>query len=121
MSIDLPLVDGPEGVRLPEVVMVNWPMMVNSLKQGNWDRIDDLMRVELLVLDDVGAEHDPSKVGQEKLYLLLERREHRWTVLTSNVYPVAWPERFERRIASRLLRNFEHIDLSEVPDYNSVQ
>ena len=96
--------------------MVNWPRRVDEMKAGDWS-VDGLEEADLLILDDVGAEHDPSKVGLEKLYLILERREWRWTIVTTNEAPQFWEEKFERRIADRLMRNCEHVDLSDLPSY----
>lgn len=118
-AINLPLVSGDEGQRLATSEFFNWPKVVSDLKRGSWEIVDDMMPVNMLVLDDIGAEHDPSQMAVEKLYLLLERRVNMWTVVTTNYVPDAWESRFERRIASRLMRNFKHIALDEVPDYNA--
>lgn len=120
MAINLPLVNDDVGVRLATSEFHNWPTVVDRLKGGEWELIEQMMPVNLLVLDDLGAEHDPSKMGIEKLYLLLERREQKWTVITTNVGPLAWEGRFEKRIASRFLRNCKHIALDEVPDYKTL-
>lgn len=97
----------------------NWPAVVDGFKQSRWEVIEDMIPSQLLVLDDLGAEHDPSKIGTEKLYLILERREHCWTVITTNVSPDSWELKFERRVSSRFLRNARHISLADVPDYNA--
>ena len=81
--------------------------------------VERMMTPNLLVIDDIGAEYDPSKIATEKLYLLLEHRERKWMVLTTNVPPEKWEEKFERRISSRLLRNSHIVALDKVPDYNS--
>ena len=94
--------------------------MIDGFKRGEWDVIEESVDLALLVLDDIGAEHDPSGIGKEKLYYLLERRECKFTVLTTNVPPSQWELKFERRIASRFLRNCTVIDLSDVPDYGTV-
>lgn len=96
----------------------NWPETVDGFKRDQWAIVDRLMTEHLVILDDIGAEHDPSKLGAEKLYLILNRRERRYTVITTNIPPAEWEARFERRIASRLFRNAVHVDLSDVPDYN---
>ena len=120
-AIQMPLVDADEGLRLADSSFHNWASVVDSLKspKADWEIFDEMQRVSLLVLDDVGAEHDPSGIGREKLYLILERREYKFTILTTNIAPNQWDEVLSRRIASRFLRNAKHIDLSEVPDYNS--
>lgn len=117
IAMQIPLVDAETGVRLADSSLVNWPRIVDGFKNGQWD-LEDLFDAALLIIDDIGAEHDPSRVGIEKLYLLLERRAQKWTILTTNIPPMNWESKFERRIADRLFRNCEHIDLTEVPSYS---
>lgn len=121
MAIELPLVQGEVGLRLATAEFHNWPSVVDKLKSGEWEMIEEMQEANLLVLDDIGAEHDPSKMGAEKLYLLLENREFKWTVITTNVSEPSWELKFEKRIASRLLRNVRHVPLDEVPDFKSLR
>lgn len=123
-ATDLPLVDADEGVRTADCVFVNWAERVDWIYSGKFD-IDDMLGATVLILDDIGAEHDPKKIGQEKLYLILEKREFKWTWINTNLPPGSWwdgrrPElsRFDRRIADRLMRNSVLIDLSNVPSYS---
>jgi DNA replication protein DnaC len=104
----------------PSVVIANWPRIVDGFKRDQWAAVDDLESSTMTIIDDIGAEHDPSRIGVEKLYMLLSRREFKWNIVTTNVSPGAWDEKFERRIASRLFRNAQHIDLSQVPDYSTT-
>lgn len=120
IAMHIPLVtDEGCGARLATCELFNWPEVVNCLKAGDWELVERMMPVNLLILDDLGAEHDPSKMGIEKLYLLLERREIKWTVITTNVPPAEWENRFEKRIASRFLRNFTIVALDEAPDFKA--
>jgi DNA replication protein DnaC len=119
VAINLPLVSEDMECRLATSEFYNWPMVVERLKSGEWELIEEMIPVNLLVIDDLGAEHDPSKVGMEKFYLLLERREFKWTVITTNVSPASWESKFERRISSRFLRNCKHVALDEVPDFKA--
>lgn len=116
-AIELPLVAGEYGASLAECALVNWAERVNAFKSGDWD-IEDLINCPMLILDDIGAEHDPSKCGAEKLYMILERREWKWTMITTNVITESWEARFERRISDRLLRNSVIVDLTKVPSYS---
>lgn len=100
-------------------IFANWPEVVDGFKQGRWRVIEDFVSCFFLVLDDIGAEHDPSKIGVEKLYQILNRRENMFTVISTNNLPEEWEDRFERRVSSRMFRNSTHIDLSAVPDYNA--
>lgn len=98
---------------------VNWAEVIDGIKQDQW-RVFELLGVECLaIIDDIGAEHDPSGIGREKLYSILNRREFMWTVVTTNISPNEWPKRFENRIASRLFRNSVHVDLTGVKDYSA--
>lgn len=119
MAIELPWVHGEMGDRLATAKLVNWPMFIRSL-YGHFDQATELDDADLLILDDVGAEHDPSRFAASELYLQIEKREHKWTVLTTNISPDSWRDRFDQRTASRLLRNFTAVSLEDVPDYNAA-
>lgn len=110
--------EGPEAM-LPNCCYRMWPAVVDGFKREQWLIADHLANEYLTILDDVGAEHDPSRIGIEKLYLILSRREQRHTLITTNVPPEHWETKFEKRIASRLFRNSTHINLTEVPDFNA--
>lgn len=115
-AMDMPMVQHDNNYGLADFIYVNWPMAVKQFQSGDWD-IEDMRNTNLLILDDIGAEHDPSKAGVTQLYLLLERREWRWTMITSNYSPGELEHRLERRITDRLFRNCDHVDLSEVPSF----
>lgn len=111
----------PEApMTIPTAWFSNWPKIVDGMKTNEWQVLEDLQAASMLIIDDVGAEHDPSKCGVEKLYILLNHREHRWNIITTNIPPSGWEEKFERRISSRLFRNAQHIDLSSVPDFSTL-
>lgn len=116
----IPLVDSEESMKLATARYAHWPAIVDGFKKQQFSITDELRDCELLVVDDIGAEHDPSGFGSEQLYLLLSRREFKWNVFTTNIHPQDWHSKMERRVASRLFRNAEHIDLSQVPDYSTL-
>jgi DNA replication protein DnaC len=116
-AMDLPLVDADEGVRIVDCELVNWAVRVSAFYDGDFN-IEPLFTATILILDDIGAEHDPKKIGVEKLYELLERREKKWTLITTNLPPKTWESRFERRISDRLFRNSVHVDLTNVTSYS---
>lgn len=109
--------DGEHDTMLATSQFLYWPRVVDGFKRGEWDVIEQAADQSLLVLDDLGAEHDPSGIAREKLAFILERRAHRWMVMTTNINPDFWEEKFERRISSRLLRNSEIVGLDQVHDY----
>lgn len=109
-----------DSIQLASAQFLFWPKVVDKFKQGEWGIIDDAAEQSLVVIDDIGAEHDPSGIGREKLFYILERRATRWTVLTTNCPPDQWGTKFEHRIASRFLRNCTAIDLSGVEDFGTL-
>jgi DNA replication protein DnaC len=73
-----------------------------SAKAAADERLDALMAIEVLILDDLGAEH-LTAWAQEQLFVLLNARylAERATVLTSNDRPEALPARLQSRIAEQ--------------------
>ena len=57
----------------------------------------------LLILDDIGAEHQTSAMIS-KLCRLMESRLRKWTIITTNLSPADWRDR-DSRISSRLIRD----------------
>lgn len=124
VATKIPLVVDQLGMQgnmsLASVSCQNWPEVVDGFKKDEWGLLEDMQAASLMIVDDVGAEHDPSRIGIEKLYVLLNRREFKWNIFTTNIPPDKWADKFERRISSRLFRNAEHIDMSKVPDYSTI-
>lgn len=118
-----PIIGRRDGeFRSPIRVFANWATVVDGFKPPKCDYniVDEIAAADLAIIDDIGAEYDPSKIGVEKLYVALNEREHRYNFITTNVTPAAWDSVFDRRICSRLFRNAIHIDLSQVPDFNTI-
>lgn len=111
--------EGEADCKIPDVIYRNWPSVVSGFKRDQWLVCDHLIGEYLTIIDDIGAEHDPSGIGLEKLYLILNRRERKYTLITTNYPPSEWEAKFERRIASRLFRNAVHVSLDNVPDFNA--
>jgi len=103
--------------KLPSVDFVSWPELACELAERNRSYMEDAFTSSLLILDDVGAENDPWKVCADALCQILSRREQMFTVITTNVMPMAWGEKFDARICDRFLRNSVVIDLSDVKPY----
>lgn len=107
-------------LHVTECVYHAWPELLDELKSGGWGIVDRLKDVDVLILDEIGGGHDPSMVGTDKLCQILSAREHKWTMLTTNIEPMHWESMFDKRIASRLLRNSRIIDMSDVPDFSTI-
>lgn len=111
----------PNYVKSMDCIFWSWPSLLDSLKRGAWEIIDDCMDVSVLILDELGGGHDPSMVGVDKLCQILSHREKQWTIVTTNIAPEAWEDVFDKRVASRLLRNSTIVDLSNVTDYSTTR
>lgn len=111
--------DEPNHIRHLDCLFWHWPRLLDTFKNGGWDAIEDMFTATVLIIDDLGAGHDPSGVGTDKLCQVLSKREKMWTLITTNVMPPAWEESFDRRVASRFMRNSTLVDLSDVPDFST--
>lgn len=96
----------------------HWPTLVSNLMQGQWELVEQLSAAGVLLVDELGGEYDPKKIGSEKFNTILSRRRELWTMITTNIEIDKWDQVFERRIASRLHRGSVIVDLSDVPDYS---
>jgi DNA replication protein DnaC len=110
--------DGMWGFSVPSVLFVRWPEVADGFKEGNYGVIQDSLDASLLIIDDVGAEHDPSRNAADKLCQILSRREQMFTVITTNIEPMMWSEKFDMRIADRLLRNSVIVDINETKSHS---
>lgn len=99
------------------VIEVSWPIICDSFKEGMYGIIRDLMEDDFVFIDDIGAEHDPSRNATDKLCQILSRRESKWTLVTTNIQPSMWAEKWDARVADRLLRRSTVVDMSKVPSY----
>jgi DNA replication protein DnaC len=105
------------GASLPGALLLRWPEVTDAFKEGNYGILADCFDESLLILDDIGAEHDPSKNAADKLCQILTRREKLFTVVTTNILPALWPKHFDGRTADRLLRNSVVVELSATISY----
>lgn len=94
-----------------------WPEVADGFKNGEFGILDDLFTIDVVILDDIGAEHDPSSMATEKLCQVLSRRERMHTLITTNIVPENWADKFDARVADRLIRNSVIVDLSGADSY----
>jgi len=104
--------------KMPSVDYIAWPELAVELSEKNRSYMTDAFESSLLILDDVGAENDPWKICADALCQILSRRERMFTVITTNIMPAAWSEKFDVRISDRFLRNSIVVDLSAVKPYD---
>jgi len=105
---------------VPSVTFLEWPSVCDGFKSGEYGVLDDCFKAGMLVVDDVGAEHDPSRNAADKLCQLLSKREKKFTLITTNVIPGLWAERFDERISDRFFRNSTIVDLGLVNSFSTT-
>jgi DNA replication protein DnaC len=103
---------------IPLSLYLSWPEVASEFNAKNFNVVKNAMEIELLILDDIGAENDPWKICADRLCQIISRRENKFTVITTNIKPSMWADAFDLRIADRLVRNSVVVDLSGVPSYS---
>lgn len=86
------------------VQRIGWTSFLRKLRAAEYFRLDDAADANLLLIDDIGTASDTA-FSLEQLYALIELRNRKWTLLTSNLTLPEIGERFDARIASRLIRD----------------
>jgi len=79
--------------------------VANAMREGAGDVHAGLSALDLLLIDDIGAEKDTTGFVKGKLCELLSARVGKWTILTSNLSLKAISENYDARIADRLIRD----------------
>ena len=69
------------------------------------------------MLDDIGADYDPSGIGVSKLDRVLRSRTGKWTILTCNLTLAHIAGSLDTRIASFLIRDNNMVCEINAPDY----
>lgn len=91
---------GMDFIALP----IYWPGFVNTLRDGSgYEKLEEMSRWPVLMLDDIGAERDSSGFAGEQLNMLLGQRVGKWTILTSNLN-IEQLAKIDPRIADRIIR-----------------
>lgn len=96
----------------------NWRKLASELKGGSYDLIEDLCEDWYVVLDDVGAAHDPSGFIASALDRIVAGRARKWTVITCNFSLDEIAKRMDERIASRLIRDGNVVVECNTADFN---
>lgn len=95
----------------------DWRSFMSDLRNGCFGRVDDLCEETLVILDDVGASHDPNDFAASVLDRILNARLGKWTMITTNYSLGAVSLNFDDRIASRMIRDGNVFVESEATDY----
>lgn len=95
-----------------------WPNMASELlSNSGYGRLEDLQTEKLVVLDEIGADRDPSGHVRDCLSRLLSSRVGKWTILTSNKGLGDIERDIDARISSRIVRDENMVVDVDVADY----
>lgn len=94
-----------------------WTSISNMLREGEYRWFGDLLEERLLLVDDIGAEHQTPFI-LAKLYELLSERVGKWTVITANLSLEQIGIRIDPRISSRMIRGDSVVVDVDMLDFN---
>ena len=107
----------PEFWKEPiSLATVEFPRFVREVAENaNVEHFDDVAGASVAFIDDIGAEEDRFRSGSPARVLgdLLGAREKKFTLLTTNIAPDGWRERWDGRVEDRLWRRSVVCDLYE--------
>lgn len=95
----------------------NWTEACGRMRDGEHDLVKAMRAVDLLVLDDIGAEYDPSGYVTSQLYRVIDGRMGKWTILTSNLTLAQINDTLDQRIADRMLRDGNKVQTVEAKSW----
>ncbi len=109
-----------------EVQLWNWPRVWRMCLDGDWSILDHLLNLNILILDDVGAEFTgsfkTSELNSARLYEIAESRLGKWTLITSNLTPQQMDKALGARFVSRIFRGNSVVnDMTTAFDYSFRQ
>jgi len=86
---------------------VEWREVATAARQRDWTMVEDIKHDWLVILDDVGAEHQTADAFTISVLdqILNERVGCQWTMVTANLSLRKIAEEWDPRIASRLRRD----------------
>lgn len=105
------------------IVWSDWPALARRIMERDdamWSVLYDSVQADLLLLDDIGAESDKYKTGEatDALCQLLSSRAGKWTMVTTNIDPTEWGDRFDVRVTDRLQRDAEIVRMTATGSYS---
>lgn len=98
-------------------IMRDWRKVSDNFKQGQYAIAERLESEFLAVIDDIGADHDPSRASTAKLDSILRARKNRWTIVTSNFALSEIQSKIDERISSWLIRDKNRVVEMTAIDY----
>lgn len=96
----------------------DWRKFADDIRSGSYERlVEDACDEWFVIIDDFGAERDPSGFVAAAADRILNGRRDKWTLITTNLSLKDIGERMDVRIASRLIRDRNEFVEVEAQDY----
>lgn len=104
-------------------IFIRWASWWHQVERSRdtSDAIEDITRIPVLFIDDIGAEADRFKSKESTALLadILALRERKFTLITTNIHKDQWGEHWDTRVDERLSRNHAvHVDLNKLKPYH---
>lgn len=93
-----------------------WRKLVSRLKEGAWGELEDLLKSDFLIIDDLFAAYDNSGFALSIADRICDERQGKWTLFTTNKLLDEIADE-EQRIASRMKRGLNVVVETVVKDY----
>jgi len=103
----------------PTVAWCDWSKMAEIRDTEEYEgAATDVSEADVVFMDDIGAEVDKYKSGEvtSRMRRLLSALDGKAVMVTTNLKPSEWTEKWDPRVESRMLAA-KHLDCSDVPDY----
>jgi len=108
--------------QIKHIPMIKWTRILQDCKADDYGWFNSACSNRVAIIDDIGADcfladGSVSNFASQKLCTLLDRRIRKLTMLTSNFSLRDFAEKFDERIASRLVRDSAIVTSFDVDDY----
>ena len=117
MGLDYPLNKNLGFRQYKPAIEIYMPSFMMNVRQEGYGYINKASEVDILFLDDLGAEYK-TEYGLSALNEIFNRRLGKWTFITSNFSLEYIYNDFDGRIASRMMRGNNEIIQTDAIDYN---
>jgi DNA replication protein DnaC len=109
---------GGEFFTLGESAFKSWRLLVDRVRNGGYGEVQDIIEMPFVVIDDIGAEHDPNGFAKSILDKIADARLRKWTVFTCNLSLEQIAKDIDPRISSRMIRGENKVITTTAKDFN---
>ena len=107
--------------KMPWYPNYRWVQSLTVLRDyGYGAKLDEVFDAHLVIIDDLGAERDPTAARADLWMQIAEKRLGKWTVWTSNLTLEDIGKQISERLASRMIRGGSVVINSKAGDWNRI-